>query len=366
MPDPAAALARAILRQNLRVKKGEAVLIESWPHSLQYARAFVDETRRLGAQPTVLYEDEAAWWDSVAAKRYGPFRCLSPAEKAAVANADAYIYFWGPADMRKSIDLGRTVGAAMTGFNQEWYATARKSGLRGYRMSLGLASDPTALRFDLAGARWRDRLVRAGAANARAMQARGKRIATKLAHGHELRVRHPNGTDLRISLNGAPPVVSSGVPAGASERRPQAMLEANPSGQVHTATERSHATGSFVSNRTVYDMGRYERFANSRWTFDGGRLTERFTGVGRAAFERAFASAPQGRDRLNFVSVGLNPLSRELPPCEDTEEGAVLIGLGNNEVAGGRVRIPFTGYAMIGGATLTVDGEPIARGGRIV
>jgi leucyl aminopeptidase (aminopeptidase T) len=366
MPDSAVALARAILSRNLGVKKGNAVLIESWPHSLQYVRAFVDESRRLGAQPTVLYEDDNAWWDSVAARRYGPFQRLSPAEKAAVANADAYIYFWGPADMRKSIDLGGAIGGKVTGFNEEWYVTARKCGLRGYRMSLGLASDITARRFGLDGPRWRDRLVRAGAADAHRMMALGGRIAKKLARGKELRIRHSNGTDLRIGLRGAPPVLSGGIPVGATRRRPRAMLEGNPSGQVHFATEKSNASGTFVSNRTVYDMARYERLAGSRWKFDGGRLTARSMGLGRRSFEAAFARAPRGRDQLSFISIGLNPLARELPPCEDTEEGAILLGIGNNGVAGGRVRMPFNGFAMIGGATLTVDGEPIARGGRIL
>jgi len=153
MPDTAARLARTILSRNLRVKKGESVVIESWTHCLPYTRAFVDEARRLGAQPTVLYEDEAAWWNAVAAKRTGPFSHLSSAEKAAVGHADAYLYFWGPADMRKAIELG-PIGSKFIGFNEEWYAAARKGGLRGYRMSLGLASDPTAERFGLAGPAW--------------------------------------------------------------------------------------------------------------------------------------------------------------------------------------------------------------------
>jgi hypothetical protein len=53
-------------------------------------------------------------------------------------------------------------------------------------------------------------------------------------------------------------------------------------------------------------------------------------------------------------------------PLEDTEEGAVLFGIGNNAFLGGRVAIPFQGYALLGGATVEVDGTPIAKSGRVL
>ncbi|MGP8078826.1 MAG: hypothetical protein ACLQD8_00385 [Thermoplasmata archaeon] len=364
MTGPVASLARALLGRNFRLKRGDSVIIESWNHTLQYTRAFVEEARRLGAQPSVLFEDDAAWWSAVASKTTGPFRHLSAAERGAVENASAYLYFWGPADMRKAIDIGG-FGSKFIGFNDEWYAAARKGKLRGYRMSLGLASDATARRFGLRGSAWRERLVAAGAVDARKMLAKGSRVADRLSRGSELRIRHPNGTDLRISLRGGPSAINSGIPRGATKDRPQGMLEGNPSGQLFAPLDGCDASGVLVSNRPVYDMGRYERFAGSRWTFEDGRLVGHSTEVGRASFETAFRAAPKGRDRIGYLSIGLNPLARELPPCEDCEEGAVLVGIGGNAVAGGKARIPFTGFAMLGGGTISVDGVPLARLGRI-
>ena len=95
MSDPIAHLAREILARNLQVHKGDSVIVESWNHTLPYTRAFVDEARRLGAQPTVLFEDETAWWSSVAAKTIAPFRHLSAVERSAVEKASAYVYLWG-------------------------------------------------------------------------------------------------------------------------------------------------------------------------------------------------------------------------------------------------------------------------------
>ncbi|HTP54927.1 MAG TPA: hypothetical protein VML94_08245 [Thermoplasmata archaeon] len=341
------------------------MVIESWNHTLDYTRAFVEEARRLGAQASVLYEDEEAWWNAVDAQQSGPFAHLSAAERGVVENASAYLYFWGPARMVRAIDRGVFVSKFIA-FNDEWYAAARKGKLRGYRMSLGLASDDSARRLGVRGPAWRARLVEAGAVDARKMGLKGNRIARRLSRGSELRIRHANGTDLRISLRGTRPLLASGIPPGASGLRPRGMLEGNPSGQIFAPLDRSDASGTLVSNRPVYDMGRYVRFADSRWTFEGGRLTSRSTGVGGAQFEKAFRAAPKGRDKIGYLSIGLNPKARELPPCEDCEEGAILVGIGGNGVAGGKATIPFTQFAMVGGGTISVDGEPIARAGRVL
>lgn len=366
MVDPTPALARAVLRKNLRLKRGESVIFESWDHTLPYIGAFVDEARRIGARPTVLYEDNAAWWRAAKAKWYAPFRHLSAAEKAAIENADAYLYFWGPADMKRAMGSDSSAGDRLTAFNDEWYAAARKAGLRGCRMSLGLASDPTAERFGLSGPEWRDRIIAAGAVDAHKMLVQARRLSAKLERGSELRIRHANGTDLRLSLAGARSRISTGIPTGPSKANPFGVLDANPSGQVLTAVEQSEPEGTLISNRPVYDMVHYERSAGVRWTFRGGQLAEHSISDGREAFESAYAEAPPARDRLTYISIGLNPAARELAPCEDTEEGVILVGIGGNRAAGGKIRIPFTGYAMVGGATLTVDGDPIARGGRIL
>jgi leucyl aminopeptidase (aminopeptidase T) len=353
-----------ILKRNLHIGKGDSVIIESWNHTLEYTRAFVEEARGLGAQPSVLFEDDRAWWSAVGAKTSAPFSHLSASERGALAEASAYIFFWGPADMRKAIDVG-VFASKFIGFNEEWYATARKSKLRGYRMSLGFASDETARRFGVRGPAWRDRLVLAGAADAQKMGFQGNRVADRLARGSEMRIRHSNGTDLRISLRGDRPRVASGIPQGATKQQPRGMLEANPSGQLFLPLDGCKVSGVLVSNRPVYDMGRYVKFDRCRWEIEDGRLGQHSTGVGGSVFEKAYRAAPKGRDRVSYLSIGLNPLARELPPCEDCEEGAVLVGIGGNGVAGGKNRNPFNGYAMLGGGTISVDGKAVARAGRI-
>ncbi|MCI4340020.1 MAG: aminopeptidase, partial [Thermoplasmata archaeon] len=190
MPASLDALARRVLADNLKVRKGESVLIESWTHSLPYAQAFVREARRLGARPTVQYEDDAAWWEAVEQRRLNGFASLSPAEKGALQGSDVYVYFWGPEDRPKIQHLPDPVQEKVVGFNEEWYTVAHKAGVRGVRMTVAQATDPAAKVVGMRGPAWRDQMVRAGSVDAQKMLKKGRRVAEALTSGKELRVRH--------------------------------------------------------------------------------------------------------------------------------------------------------------------------------
>lgn len=365
MPESEARLARSVLRDNLKVKKGESVVIEAWTHALPYARAFVEATRDLGAFPTVVYEDEAAWWRAVEKKQIPPLGSLSPTDRSAIKSADVFIYFWGPEDRPRVAGLPDAVQNRLTGWNEEWYRLARDSGLRGCRMSVAQATDAEAAAFGLDGPKWRRRLVEAGSADAGRMLTNGTRLRRALERGHEARLRHPNGTDLTFHLEGIHTRIDTGFVDAAARKRPYGMLTNSPSGQLLAAVDHGGATGRLVSNRTVY-LGP-NRFGDVEWRFEDGHLTDHSIGVGKETFEKEYASAPvKGRDVLGYFSVGLNPAARDLPPCEDTEAGAVLIGIGRNAMVGGKNNVPFLGYALVGEGTLEVDGRPVVRGGRIL
>lgn len=363
MPASESRLARQVLGRNLKVRPGESVLIESWSHTLPWSRAFVEESRRLGAVPTVLYEDDDAWWSTVNARKTRALAKMSGAERAAVSAADVFIYFWGPEDRPRMAALPDSRQEDVTHWNEEWYRTARKAGLRGCRMTLGQASDASAKVWGIEGANWRRRLIEAGQVDGPQLRRSGQKILKSLTSGRELRIQHPNGTDVTIQLKGLHSRLESGIVDGAAMKRPYGMLTNNPSGQVMLGVDDSEATGHLVGNRAVFVAP--NRFDGFDWTFEGGELTAHSLKSGAKAFEEAYAGGGPSRNRLSYLSIGLNPKARELPPVEDTEAGAVLLGVGSNAFVGGKVRGPFQGYAMVGGAKITVDGRTIADGGRL-
>lgn len=363
MVDVDSQLARTVLGDNLNVRKGEAVLIESWTHSLPLARKFVSEVRRLGGRPTLLHEDEEAWWEAVEKRQFDLLGKLSDAERAALEKTDVYVYFWGPADRPRMAALPDAVQEKLTAWNEGWYDIAQKHGVRGTRMMVAQATEPAAKEFGLDADDWRKRMTAAGTVSGKQLAARGTRVMKALAKGSELRVRHPNGTDLTVQLKGIKSRTDSGVVTPEAMKRRYGMLSNTPSGQVLSAVDKASAQGTFVSNRTVY-LGAF-RFGGQTWKFQDGKLVEHSTKIGGEMFDKNFASAPKGADVLGYFSIGLNPKSEDLPPIEDTEEGSMIIGIGGNQFVGGKSKMPFQGFALIGGATIEVDGKVLAKGGKI-
>ncbi|MCI4349754.1 MAG: aminopeptidase, partial [Thermoplasmata archaeon] len=300
---------------------------------------------------------------AVESRKLGSFASLSKVERAALDSANVYIHIWGPEDRPRRDKLPDKVQERVVAFNEEWYRRARKAGVRGARLTVGQATDPIARTFHLNGPAWRRRLAEAGAVDSRRMQALGNRVARAIQHGRELRIRHPNGTDLRIRPRGVHTRVDAGVLDAAAMKRPYGMLANNPTGQVFVAWDGGDASGTFVSNRSVY-VGPYV-FGGIRWSFAHGRLVQQSYATGGALFRKQYRAAPKGKDRLGYLSIGLNKMGRDLPPCEDTEEGAAILGIGSNTFAGGRNKVPFQGFALVGQPTIQVDGVTIASGGRI-
>jgi leucyl aminopeptidase (aminopeptidase T) len=363
MSDSAKRLAKAVLGRNLKVKKGENVLIETWPHTLSYLPAFVEEARRLGARPTVVYEDEDSRWTAVKSKQLADFQKLSETDKAAIKASDVFVYFWGPSDRPHLWSLPDKVQGKVFGSNNEWYKFASKAGLRGVRLQIGWASDPTAKFFGLDGDDWRSRMLAAGSIDLDAMRAKGEKVARMLKGGKELRLMGANGTDLTVQLRGVHTRVEVGDVTPEGLKRPFGMLANNPSGQVFVGIDDSAAEGSLVGNRGVY-LGS-KRYSGAKWAFHDGKLTDWSLEEGREPFAADYKKGGKGRDLLGYLSIGLNPYSRDLPPAEDTEEGAVLVGVGNNQAGGGKNKAQFVGYAMVGEGKLTIDGRTLADGGRI-
>jgi len=101
------AAARSLVKNYLRVKPGENVMVEAWTHTLPMSSAMVDEVRRVGGSAFLAYEDDDAWWRAVDRKQAEPLGRLSDPEWAAVEAADVYVQFWGPADSARLESLAQ-------------------------------------------------------------------------------------------------------------------------------------------------------------------------------------------------------------------------------------------------------------------
>jgi leucyl aminopeptidase (aminopeptidase T) len=360
------AVARVLLGNSLAVTRGEHVVIVSWNHTLAWASACVAEARRLGARPFLLLEDETAFWRSLdLAPGVRTWSGLSAPVRAAVARADALVYFPGPADRPRLHALPPNLLAPFLGSEDEWLHQTRLAHVRGVRCLLGYASDAQAEHWGVPGAMWRSQLIRGITDVDYAWLGRtAARAARLLARGRELRVMAPNGTDVRLQLRGRSPWVDDGR-VDAQDRRTGRTLTAAPSGSVVVAVDERATEGTAVANRPSFLSG--GRAEGGEWEIEGGRLRNYWYTEGGEAFETEFAAAPRGRETVSLFALGLNPaLPAGVPQAEDQEEGTVTLAIGGNTLYGGRNRCRYLSWLTIGEATVAVDGAPLSDRGKIL
>ena len=363
--DQADRLARAVLRQRLRVKPKEDVTIETYPSSLPWATGFVREARRLGAHPLLLYEDERSYWTAVEDGRASVVGSPGAHEWAALRNSDVYVYFWGPEGLNRLRRLPERTSEQLTAFNSKWYQLARKAGVRGARMGIARVSEANARLFGAALGPWRSKVLEASMRDPAELRPAAQRVAGRLERGKTVRIRHPNGTDLTLALAGRTPNLSLGEVTPQTQATPFGSMASVPDASVYVAVDESTADGTFVANRTTttpYDAP----LAGGRFVFRDGRMVRASFRSGGAGFRSAFGGAGEGRDRPSFVEVGLDPELGAVPMLEEAEAGAVTVGIGRNAGFGGTTEVGFMSYLTLSGATLSIDGAPLVRRGRVM
>ncbi|MCI4362927.1 MAG: aminopeptidase [Thermoplasmata archaeon] len=362
------ALARNILTNTLRMKRGENLFIDTWSATLPWAQSFVLEARILGARPMLTLEDEETYWKSVKEAPAAHVAQVGSHDWAALKASHAYMYFYGPLDVERMDSLPNSVKNRLYANDNEWFRLVEKLGIRVARWDLGRTSEAVARRYGISLAQWRGELVEAGSLDPRPLQKDGQRIAEAMRRGRELRITHPNGTDLTLRLARRTPRVDDGVIDPADVRSGN-IFSVIPSGVTSTSVDEGFAEGTVVSNMVgaMFVHGEELMLAGAEWTFRRGRLEKYTHTSGGDAFRSAFSKLGPGKDRPGLVSVGLNPAIHSIPLLFDQERGIISVTVGRNSQVGGRTRTPhFTAYSSIRGGSLAIDGRPYVEAGELV
>jgi leucyl aminopeptidase (aminopeptidase T) len=359
------AAARNIVRKYLKVRPGENAIVESWDHTLPFARAMVDEMRRVGGRTLHIQEDEQAWWSAIDRKQSKLLGKSSAPEWAAMKAADVYIHFWGPGDTDRIERTPEKVFDEALGWFSDWYATARKSGLRGSRVTIGFATEGRAKEWGLDRQGWEEAILRACLTDPVETARSGARLQRALSSGKKIRITHPNGTDLEVALAGRPARLQDGTPHPRNKRYgPFDMLSQIPGGRVDVALDSKTAEGTIHANRRTNIWW----FWSSGGTFEfaGGRLTSYSFDDGEKDFTAQFKQGTAGRDRTGALTLGLNPAARDVPNLETIERGNVTLVVGRNGGLHGTNTSSFMNWITQAGSDVELDGAPVIRAGKIL
>jgi leucyl aminopeptidase (aminopeptidase T) len=342
------------------VHRGERVGIEAWSHALPWARAFVLEARRLGAEPTLVVEDEEAFYGTLA---LGPRHRVPTAPAEVAARSDAYVYLGGPATLPRLRALSEAaIDRALARHDRAWWFAARRAGLRAAAPAVAEVEPEAADRFGVDRDAWLREVVRASLVDPARLARAAEAYATVLGGARRLTVRHPNGTDLSVGLAPLRPTIEDGH-IDAADRRAGRIWTRVPAGTVGVALAPGTAEGMWEANRPVYD-----RHADPpvtvgvRFGFHSGRLTEFSFDRGGTVFGARLAG--RGVVRPSALLFGINPAAARAPELGPIAAGNVSLVVGGDaarpEPEAGRLAY----VTSLAGADVTVDGRPWIRGGR--
>ncbi len=345
---PAAALARAALDGALRVRRGERLTIETWNHALPWARALVVAAHRRGVTPTLVLRDEAAYFEALAGIGAGALASSARRERS---TADAVVRLDGPEAFPRLLglptdELDRLLRAYLH----------RPPRARTLRMRIADVTPVAADRLGVDFERWQEEVVRASEVEPVGLRAAGRQLSRALHPGAEIRIQHPNGSDLRLALARRAPRLEDGVPG------PGGSAEL-PSGRWVAAVAPGTARGEFETNRPSYDRYADEPVAlHGRMDFGDGRLRGFEEDRASQAFA-AFVRTGKGRVRPVAIAVGLNPEIRRAPELLDRAAGTLSLLVGDPPGRSSDRPPRFQFLASLAGADVSIDGRPvIARG----
>ena len=195
---------------------------------------------------------------------------------------------------------------------------------------------------------------------------RGERIMSAFASGSELHITNPNGTDLRMRIEGQPVFLSDGVVSPEEvETGGAARLTWLPAGEVYTTPVPGTGEGTLVVDK-LYFQG--QEIRGLRMTFEEGRVTSLTADAGLSPLEALYNASEPGKELLAFVDIGINP-NVIIPPGSGVltfvADGMVSVGIGNNIWAGGDNNVTFGLTCHLTGSTLEIDGRTLVAGGEL-
>jgi leucyl aminopeptidase (aminopeptidase T) len=195
------------------------------------------------------------------------------------------------------------------------------------------------------------------------LQASADGLRATLTAGQELRLRHANGTDLKLRIEGRSVRSSSGAVSRSDARGNGASRSVwLPAGQAFFLPVPGSAEGTIVVERQTF-RGRDVR--GLRLSYEAGKLTSMTAKEGLAPLKAAYAAAGPGKDVLGAIDIGIEPAVRGSGLRHFAPAGMVTAFLGDNLWAGGDNAAAFSLVSLLGGATVSVDGRVVIEDGAL-
>lgn len=360
-------LAEKVVAQSAGVKEGDIVLLFGNDEDLPLLEDLAVEVRKRGGSPLVTVNTNQfarRTYDEVPAK-YDSQVLETNLKLAGIVDVIIGTEA-GEARTLKGVPPERMAARAKAGAPVD--QLMRKRGVRTVTLGNGLyPSAEQAEQFGLSRDQLAEVMYSGIDADYGAVQATGERVKKVLAAGKEMRITNPNGTDLRLRIEGRPITVNDGV-ISAQEQKPGSAETSVwlPAGEVYLIPVPGTAVGTLVSDKEFF-LG--QPIEGLRLEFKGGKLTSMTAKSGLDPLKASYDAAGPGRDMLSVVDIGINP-SLKVPDDNPihawSKAGKVTVVIGSNTWAGGTNQVNFGLSPSSPGTSVSIDGKVLIQDGKLL
>lgn len=359
------ALAKKLVTQCANIHEGDYVLVTGGVRDFELLEDIAVNVRKVGAFPLVSLRSDRMWrrgFDDVPAK-YDSQGVEFDLKLAALITAQIDVDFTEEQAWLAQVPPERVATFWKTLFPV--FDLLLKRNVRWVQLGNGLY--PTSEKAKQFGISQRElsRIFWDGVnADYSKIQSTGKAVKAALASGKQVHIINPNGTDLKMQIEGRPVFVSDGVISADDVQTGGAACQVwLPAGEVYLAPVPGTAEGKVVVDRQFFQGNEIQ---NLTLTFKAGKLTSMTAKSGLEPLKASYDAAGPGKEVFASIDVGINPDVRLVPGSRMANfvpTGMVTVGIGNNFWAGGENNVGYMMYSFLPGSTLEVDGKVLVEKG---
>jgi len=202
-------------------------------------------------------------------------------------------------------------------------------------------------------------LARVMSADMDGLVRKGTAVAERLTAGGEARITCPNGSDLRLGLGDR-----AGIPDTGDLTAPGAFGNL-PCGEGFIAPLEGTSDGKLVVDGTIAAIGRVSEPVEL--TIEAGHLVAASGTQGERLMELLTVHGPDG---TNVAELGVGTNEKAILSGDLLEDEKILgtchVAFGASAGIGGTVQVPVHIDVVVTTPDLTIDGEPLVRGGELL
>ena len=358
-------LAAKIVNQSAGVKEGEIVLITGSVRDMDLLENLVTEVQKVGGDPLLSVNSEKVAKRSYTdvPEKYDTQEPKLGMALAKIANVAINVDSGETDNLLADVPPARLAARAKAGIPVG--AEFQKNKIRSVNVGNDLyPTEWRAKRFDMPLDGFAKLFWEGVNIDYTSLQASGEKARAALA-GKEIEITHPNGTNLKVSLDAKPAYISDGI-ISADDVAKGNLSVFLPAGEAAVVTAAGSGTGKFVIEKDYFQG---KEVHNVVLNFENGKLTSMTgEGDGFAAMKANYDAYGEGKDLLSYVDIGINS-SYTLAPSSKlgnwVSAGMVSVGTGNNMWAGGTNNATGSAGGHLAGCTVKVDGRTVVENGAL-